>query len=99
MKMYVVVREDLEPIYKMVQGAHALAGYMLEHGQAAAEWNNETLVFIYVKDEEKLFRLKNKLEYKGIKFHSFYEPDIGNQLTSIACYSEEQIFKNYQLVK
>lgn len=32
MKMYVIVREDLGTIYKMVQGSHALAAYMLEHG-------------------------------------------------------------------
>ena len=30
-QMYVLVRKDLGTIYKMVQGAHALAQYALEH--------------------------------------------------------------------
>lgn len=31
-KMYVIVRDDLDKIYKMVQGSHALAAFMFEHG-------------------------------------------------------------------
>jgi hypothetical protein len=30
-KMYIIVRKDLGPIYKMVQGAHALAAFSLEN--------------------------------------------------------------------
>lgn len=30
-KMFILVRKDLDSPYKMVQGAHALAQYALEH--------------------------------------------------------------------
>ena len=99
MKMYVIVREDLGTIYKMVQGSHALAAYMLEHGQEAKKWNNETLIFLTVKNQEKLFNLKFKLETKNIEFSEFYEPDINNELTAITTCCEESFLKNYQLVK
>ena len=96
-KMYVIVRKDLGNIYKMVQGSHALAQFMLEHGQIAKEWNNSTIVFGQVESEEQLFHLIDKLEIRGIEYSKFNEPDIDNQLTAIASYTEEKIFRNIKL--
>lgn len=96
-KMYVITRDDLGTVYKMVQGAHALAQFMLEHGQVAKEWNNQTIVFLSVDDEQKLTKLASKLDRSFQKFSYFREPDIGNQLTALASYGDGKIFGNIRL--
>ena len=47
-KMYVLVRKDLPSTYRMVQGAHAVAEYLLRYPDT--EWKNGTLVFLGVPD-------------------------------------------------
>lgn len=98
-KMYILVRKDLGHTYKMVQGAHGLAQYMLEHTQGAKHWNNNTIVFLDVDSEEKLDNWIYKIESHGLNYSKFYEPDINNQLTSVACYTDSKIFKSLQVAK
>jgi len=31
MKMYILIRKDLTPTYRAVQGGHALAAFLLKH--------------------------------------------------------------------
>lgn len=95
MKMYVIVREDLDSTYRMVQGAHALAQYMIDFPGA---WKNGTLVFAKVKNIYALLKLREELSLSKKKYSEFYEPDIGNELTAIACYDGEATFHNCQLV-
>ena len=98
-KMFILVRKDLGSPYKMVQGAHALALYALEHTQSFNEWNNETIVFLDVKDEKSLLKWKDKLTYSDKMISVFAEPDIGDQFTAIACYDTDEMFKNLQVSK
>ncbi len=98
-KMFILVRKDLGNPYKMVQGAHALAQYALEHTQEFNEWNNETIVFLDVKDEKALLKWKDKLFYSDKKISVFTEPDIGDQITAISCYDTGEILKNLQVSK
>lgn len=98
-KMFILVRKDLGFPYKMVQGAHALAQYALEHTQEFNEWNNHTIVFLDVKDESALYKWKDKLYYSDKAISVFFEPDVNNQLTAIACYDDGEIFKNLQIAK
>ena len=88
MKLYVLVRKDLSDSYRAVQGGHAVAQYMLDYGV----WKNETLVYLGVKNEEHLKKWKYKLDQINAKYSCFVEPDIGDQITSIA--TCENIFKN-----
>lgn len=97
-KMYIIVRKDLGPIYKMVQGAHALAAFSLENTQLFENWNNEYLIFLDVKDKYSLLKTTEMLSDKDIKFTIFYEPDI-DEVTAIACYTSEDTFKKYQVAK
>lgn len=98
-KMFILVRKDLGNPYKMVQGAHALAQYALEHTQEFNEWNNHTIVFLDVKNEKSLLKWKDKLFYSDKKISVFIEPDIGDQITAISCYDTGEIFKNLQVSK
>ncbi len=90
------MRKDLDHSYRMVQGAHAVAQYLIDFPQS--DWNNQTLIFLLVDNEEHLKSYEQKLLIKGItEYSKFYEPDIGNQLTSIAVYTDEKIFKRLSL--
>ena len=79
----------------MVQGAHAVAQHCLDYPDS--EWKNQTIVFVTVKDEEELHCFEVKLQMKGKNYSKFYEPDIGNQLTAIACYDDGKTFSRLSL--
>lgn len=49
MKMYVLVREEFAPVYRCVQGCHAVAKYGLAYPEQFKSWNNSTLVFLGVR--------------------------------------------------
>ena len=106
-KMFVLVRGDLGNPYKMVQGAHAVAQYALEEPQMFNEWNNETIVFLDVKNEDAMMKWAyGILKYTDKKYSLFFEPDLADesrgiysQLTAIACYDDGQMFKGLQVAK
>lgn len=93
-RLYVLVRKDLSPSYRAVQAGHAVAEWLL-HDQS---WNNETLIYLTTKDESTLNRWADKLDFRGIKWVGFREPDIGNQLTAIAVLSDGKMFRNLELL-
>jgi hypothetical protein len=51
----------------------------------------------FVKTKEAIEYWAWKLERKNKKFVPFYEPDLENQLTAIACVDEGNIFKSLQI--
>ncbi|MFW6310899.1 MAG: hypothetical protein ACOC1K_01560, partial [Nanoarchaeota archaeon] len=66
------------------------------------EWNEKSkyLVFLTVENEQSLKNLLLKANLKGIKTSSFHEPDIDNQLTSIAlepCEKSKKLCSNLPL--
>lgn len=97
-KMYVLVRKDLDAVYRMVQGSHALADFFLKHSLLAAEWGNSTIVFLGVRNENALNLIAYKLMSKNKLFGEFREEDLQHQLTSIACYDDGRIFKDLSSV-
>lgn len=74
---------------------HAVAEYLLHN---ETDWNNGTIVALGIKDERDLKKWKQRLESWGIEYSEFYEPDIGNQLTAIACVDSGEIFKSLTLI-
>ena len=94
MKMYVITRKDLPINYRAVQAGHGLAEYMVHNPN---DWQNETLVYLEVDNEHALKNLAYKLDNKNIKYTKFHEPDIDNELTSIASYNDGKIFRNLKL--
>lgn len=91
MKMYVLVRKDLTKAQQSVQGGHALAEFLLNH---STSWDNGTLIYLGVKSEHQLKNWIRKLERNSLEVAVWREPDMGNQITAVAAYSEERMFKN-----
>lgn len=91
-RLYVLIDKSLNPIYGCVQGGHVVAQWLLDHPQQ--QWNNSYLIYLYADVE----RYKEKLINCNIDFSEFFEPDLDNKLTAIACEGNERLFKNLKLV-
>ena len=77
-RLYILIDKNLDPIYGAVQGGHAVAKWLIEHGQE--KWNNEYLIYLKADLEDIQEILFN------INYSKFYEPDLNNKLTTIAIY-------------
>jgi len=97
LKMYVLVRKDLAPDHRMVQGGHAVAQYLLDHKEE--HWKNGTMVYVAVDVEADLIIWERKLREAGKKYSSFTEPDWGAPTqTAIACVDTGEIFEGLPLL-
>ena len=91
-RLYVIVSEELDPVYGCVQGGHALAQYLIEYGQE--DWKNEDL--IYLKGDVEYW--KTVLIMKGLKFAEFCEPDLNGKLTALAVVNDGKLFRKLEKV-
>lgn len=96
-KLYVLIRKDLSPSYQAVQAGHAVAEWLLQHGQVT-EWQNGTLIYLGIENEKELEHWSQKLDQKNMKWTVFREPDIDNQMTAIACLHDGKVFSNLRLL-
>jgi len=92
-RLYVLIDKSLTPVYGCVQGGHAVAQWLLNHPKQT--WNNNYLIYLQASIEE----WKNKLNYLGIDYTQFNEPDLGNRTTSLAVLGNDKLFKKLELVK
>lgn len=69
-----------------MQSAHAAIEFQHEHPTIAKEWNtvSKYLVFLCVENEASLQQFLQKIKNTSLKYSTFTEPDIDNQLTAIA---------------
>jgi hypothetical protein len=83
--------------YQAVQSSHSLIDFVLSNPHISYEWNKHSsyLVSLAAKNEDHLLQLYQKLDSLGIEHQKFYEPDIGNQLTSIAFMSDVNLRKKF----
>lgn len=104
-RLYVLTRSDLGISYQAVQGAHAVAQFMIDYPEH--EWKNGYLIFLQVEDELELeiwwgeLNLKNsfKPDNKKMPMSIFKEADLGNQLTAVAVYSNGTLFRKLPLMQ
>jgi len=94
----VLIRKDISRAQQAVQAGHAVAEWLLHVHKNQSEWDNGTLVYLGVRDEDELAYWGEKLDRKNIRWTGFREPDIGNQLTAIACLSDGKVFSNLKLL-
>lgn len=93
-KLYILVSNELPPVYGCVQGGHAVAQWLLEHPEQ--DWNNKYLIYLYVDIKRWLRRLR----YCGIDYSLFKEPDLGGKVTAIAVRDDNgQMFRKLHLVR
>ena len=92
-RLYVLINQDLDPIYGCVQGGHVVAEWLLKHPKQ--KWNNSYL--IYVKADIR--KWKDKLDILDIDYTEFNEPDLNNQTTALAVLDNDRLFKKLRLVK
>ena len=94
-KMYVLARKDLDPVYGCVQAGHALAAYSIKGDQDLFQnWGNSDLIYLGASNENTLKLWTKKLTEMKKAWVGFWEPDLQNQLTAVACISTEGTFKN-----
>ncbi len=96
-KLYVVVRADLSVAQKAVQAGHALAEWLLNN-EETTNWDNGTLVYLTATNSIKLRNLIHKLYDNNIKFSSFKEPDLDNEVTAIASLGSNKMFKRLPML-
>ena len=96
-KLYVLVRNDLPAPYRMVQGGHALAQFMLEHDSATEEWKNSYLIYLGVKNLKELLKWSEKLSWRSKPHSVFREPDLGFETTALACLDTGEVFSKLRL--
>lgn len=92
-RLYVLISNELNPIYGCVQGGHAVALWMLDHPNQ--DWNNSYLIYLSAEVE----KWKDKLDYLNVDYTKFDEPDLDNQTTALAILGNDKLFKKLNLVK
>ena len=95
-KLYVVTRNDLPIAYQAVQAGHAVAEWMLNN--ESHPWRNNILVYLTVPDAEMLEMLVLKLRSRAHRFSVFREPDLNNEQTALACYTESNFFDKLKMM-
>jgi hypothetical protein len=95
-KLYVITRKDLPKSQQAVQAGHALAEFLLTEDRG--EWENGTLVYLAVQGEPELQCTSHNLTSSGIQHALFREPDIGNQMTAIACLGSNEVVEEMPLL-
>lgn len=99
----IIVRNDLEPGYKVAQSAHALADFAVKFENEFKQWQlGSNYLCCLEASEIRMETIITKLDSLNIKYEVFKEPDIGYQTTAIAveAISREQhkkLFKNLKL--
>ncbi len=84
-KLYVVVRHDLSPGQRAVQGMHSAISFCVEHSEMTKSWHDTSNHLCFLEtDEEYLEYLVEKATDLGITHTIFREPDMGNIMTSVA---------------
>jgi hypothetical protein len=88
--MIIVTRSDLSYGLQMSQMGHSLTQFIMENYELSKKWNNNYLISLSISSEKKLEALLTKLCDMDIPVSYFTEPDIDDQLTSIAFIETEK---------
>ena len=85
-KLYIIVREDLNPGAVAPQAIHACNKFGVEHNAEFRSWYDlsNNIVVLSVPSEEELFSLAKKLSAAGISISVFREPDMEDTVTAVA---------------
>ena len=102
-KLTTVVRDDLSLGQQLVQTAHAVADFAVEHKEAFVSWKHGSNYLCCLSSSLiDILTLKERLDQLGVHNTLFREPDIGNEVTAIAIEAlpktmHTKIFKHFKL--
>jgi hypothetical protein len=106
-RMYGLVPYNISPIQQGIQFGHAVVEYGLEFGNSPEyqKWANEDKTFIILNggttntrwDEidnyvGSLNNHRQLLSDEDVQFRSFFEPDLGDQLTAVVFLADDRVF-------
>ena len=102
-RMYGLVPYNISPIQQGIQFGHAVVEYGLEYGESETyqDWAYHDKTFIILNggttntNPLQLGTLNihlSVLETMDIEFASFYEPDLGEQLTAVVFLVDERVY-------
>lgn len=94
-RLIVITHRQLTPGQQTCQSIHSTIQYTFDFPSKSKEWflNSNYLVALSVETEKDLIDLTEKLDQEGILFSRFNEPDLNDQLTSIAFLSSDKTKK------
>ena len=108
LRMYGLVPYNISPIQQGIQFGHAVVEYGLTLGNTDEyqKWANEDKTFIILNGgttnnspdittgeyKGTLNQHKETLKINGVTVASFYEPDLGDQLTAVVFLVDERVF-------
>jgi peptidyl-tRNA hydrolase len=89
-KLYIIVRNDLSPGLQVAQACHALREFIADHPKLDQEWHtkHKNIVVLQVSDIRGLSELADDCARASVPCSRFNEPDLGGELTAIACAPE-----------
>lgn len=102
-RMYGLVPYNLSPIQQGIQYGHAVVEYAQSHGEDKdyKKWAKKDKTFIILNGgttnlkADKLGTLnkhRDELMKNGISVATFFEPDLGDQLTAVVFLVDERVF-------
>ena len=86
--VYIFTRQDISPEQQLVQSAHVALklGYGLATRGFCLNPDETYFTVVGVRNLDALFAAEDIISHTGIDFFEFREPDIGNEVTSIATF-------------
>ena len=85
-KLYILVRADIPVGYRVAQSVHAAFGFATEHPEATDEWmiRSQHICCLEIDGLTELESYADLAEHYGVRFSTFHEPDLNDELTAIA---------------
>lgn len=94
-RLYVLINQNLDPIYGAVQGGHVVAQWLLDNIGHKGTWRNNVLVYLKCDIQKE----KRRLDRRRLSYSQWHEPDLDNELTAIAIESDGMMFRKLDLLK
>ena len=90
-KLTIVTTKNISAGSQAAQATHSAVQFVFEHPEIAKSWiKSPYLALLSVNNEIEIETLIHKLQISNIKFSVYREPDLNDQITSIAIEPSEK---------
>jgi len=85
-KLYIIIRADLDPGAQLAQACHAAFQFGIDHKTVTDYWHlkSNNLVLLSVPNEATLKHLATRIQDAGLAHSTFREIDFDNAVTALA---------------